>query len=537
MKRGFLIVVIISHVFVLRAQIPASLTKKFGDIKKLTTTLFVFTKDGKQGVVNKQGVIICKPVFSEVSNSVYNLLTVSNDTLYGIATLQGKMVLPYNFEGITIFGVNKFGVYKNGVSFVINNENKYIDDLNERIYTPRTYINTGSNVFVPPTILPDISVPAPIEGFEYPFDINQNKVIVVGDNDTTIVDCDEVEWLYDQQVFKYKMGTLWGIANLNGINIHTPGFESIERFGDESGVLLAKKDNKYGLMNIDADELLPFEYENIELHDDNGFFIVEKKDFGKRYYGLMNRELEFILPLQRKPIKSTGYLYEIEGKGNVDKFMKPVIPEGYKWHQYSNGEFAVTNGKKGGIVNEAGYFIIPPIYDHVTNATGDNEEPGLYKVILNGKAGIVNRKNQIVVQVVYDDIKLFYGRFSVAVSKGKEGVIDKTGKVIIPFIYDAVSFNPDRNSLYTVKRNNMYGMLNTAGKTIAPEEYEYINDEPENGLYVAKKNGKWGFLDANGKIIIPFVYDFASPFYSETAEVQKDGKKFRINKNGEIIRK
>ena len=533
MKSFFLVVAIITYVFTLQAQIPPSLTKKFGELKQVSSNLFVFTKNDKQGLVNAQGVVICKPVFSTIYNSVNDLLTVSNDTLWGIATIQGKMVLPYNFEEILIFGPNKFGVYKNGVSFLINRENKYTGDLPEKVYTPPTYIIVKGKTFTPPVIMRDEEVPPSQENLREPDALNQKKIYVIRDGDTTIINSDEIDWLVEDQILKYRTGNLWGIANFNSINIFTPNFTSIELYDNESRYLIAKKGDKYGLMSFEGEELLPFEYYDISYLDNNELIMVQKRESGSYYFGLLNRYLEFVLPIQKNYIKSSGYLYDIDGKGYFDKYMKPVIPDGFRMHQYSNGEFAITNGKKGGIVNEAGYFIIPPIYDLATDATGDDEEPGLYEVILNGKSGVVNRKNKIVVPLIYDDIKLFYSGISVAVSKGKEGVIDKTGKVIIPFIYNKVSFQPDENNLYTVQRNELYGLINKFGKTIVPEEYEYITDEPEGGLYIAKKNGKFGFLDPTGKTVIPFIYDLVHPFYSETAEVQKDGEKIRINKKGE----
>ena len=49
-------------------------------------------------------------------------------------------------------------------------------------------------------------------------------------------------------------------------------------------------------------------------------------------------------------------------------------------------------------------------------------------------------------------------------------------------------------------------------------------------------NGKWGAIDAKGKIVIPCQYDRWFSFNEKgIAEVEKDGKKFKIDINGNVI--
>lgn len=49
------------------------------------------------------------------------------------------------------------------------------------------------------------------------------------------------------------------------------------------------------------------------------------------------------------------------------------------------------------------------------------------------------------------------------------------------------------------------------------------------------KNDKWGFINKNNEIVIPLIYDDVDGFSEGLAKVEKDGKTFIINKQGQKV--
>ena len=64
---------------------------------------------------------------------------------------------------------------------------------------------------------------------------------------------------------------------------------------------------------------------------------------------------------------------------------------------------------------------------------------------------------------------------------------------------------------------------------------EVCSEYSEWKCYVKQKNGKYGYLDTNGEEIIPFIYDSAASFSDGLASVSKDGKRYFIDKSGDIV--
>src|SRR5574344_1594861 len=57
------------------------------------------------------------------------------------------------------------------------------------------------------------------------------------------------------------------------------------------------------------------------------------------------------------------------------------------------------------------------------------------------------------------------------------------------------------------------------------------------GRLLVRKNGKYGYVDIRGNEVIPLIYDKAEwEFHDGVAEVELNGKKFKIDTNGNKIR-
>lgn len=78
-------------------------------------------------------------------------------------------------------------------------------------------------------------------------------------------------------------------------------------------------------------------------------------------------------------------------------------------------------------------------------------------------------------------------------------------KTILKENYEVIrAFKAERAA---VKKDNMWGYINTEGKDIIPCKYSWVEDFRQNAAAVKDQTGKWGIIDKNGETIHPFIYD------------------------------
>jgi hypothetical protein len=103
----------------------------------------------------------------------------------------------------------------------------------------------------------------------------------------------------------------------------------------------------------------------------------------------------------------------------------------------------------------------------------------------------------------------------------KYGIIDTKGHYLLPLTYDAVDLPYYQlKNILRLKKGNKYQMatIDNGKVTIQKEQFEellptvfHVSRSSGYVLYcIAKKNNKWGLLDKAGKTVKPFIYDYAS---------------------------
>ena len=128
----------------------------------------------------------------------------------------------------------------------------------------------------------------------------------------------------------------------------------------------------------------------------------------------------------------------------------------------------------------------------------------------SGRWGFLDDGFHIIVPFEYEDIKvLSYIQdlmcFAVK-SDGKWGLF-KNGRLEIACIYEEIeSLEAKDGKYYKVKENGLYGVVNSAGKTIVPCNYDYVNKWSKVLLRV-RSAGKWGLYQMDGTPALPCLYD------------------------------
>lgn len=275
--------------------------------------------------------------------------------------------------------------------------------------------------------------------------------------------------------------------------------------GEVEIVNIARKEDKYGLISENNDEILPFVYEDLEY---------------------------------------TVYDYSVD---NSKHFI------------------AKENGKYG-VVNNKGSILIPCDYDNIEYIGSDwavSGDPTIfyYKVKKNGKWGLVNQKNEILVDMKYDEIadKSSYSPALLVKVDNKWGAINLNNFVqTISCKYDKIDYThyfrcsdyvSDSRCKFSDNGGKTWGIISADdGRILLDCIYEEIKEDADLADYTAddevdynivKKNGKWGVLDKNNNTIIALKYDMiyspALEYNGGTFYCEKDGKWGLLSAEGEEL--
>lgn len=185
-----------------------------------------------------------------------------------------------------------------------------------------------------------------------------------------------------------------------------------------------------------------------------------------------------------------------------------------------------------GVIDLTGKTIIEPKYDKIQYIpqTGD------FLAESNGKVGIISKDGAMKIQLMYDSLQLMDrdAGLYVAEREGKYGIIDIKGNVKSYIENDQVGMdnissfdkNDIRNKyilldrLIPVKRNGLWGLLNTNGDQVVDFKYDsfgYIASSnkdalnllviPNYNVIVVCKDKKYGLINTSGTEVLQVIAD------------------------------
>jgi len=342
-----------------------------------------------------------------------NVLMVMKNGKYGLINLSGEEVLPCEYDTIsTLEGVkNSILVNKNGLYGMVNNEGGIVLDTKYKkiINMDEDYKN----------------------GYITVDDSNQYGVVDYLGKQILENKYEQIESIYGNGLYVIKEGDNLKLIDAKGETKLEEGYDKIAQilqYSSTKGIVFIDEE-KYGVMNLDGDTLIPAEYEKIEEVKDSTF--IAKKD-GK--YGVISidgtNNTEFIY---------TGITYNKQADifiADDEKFETSVL----------NNEFiAKLKGILSEVNTDKGYMKlkINGEYKYYNFKFEEKENKdiltsnSLFLSKKDGKYGFVNNKGEVVVDFQYDDATEQNSCGFAAVKKnGKWGSIDINGKVAVEPIYN-----------------------------------------------------------------------------------------------------
>lgn len=378
----------------------------------------------------------------------------------------------------------------------------------------------------------------------------------------TISNVDFSNGTYKTKVFNEKKEEIF-----NNYELVEPidNFDEWQNLWYEKNVLKVKKDGKYGLINMNGEEILECRYDEISSLKGTKNSLIIKKD-GK--LGIASNVGDVIVPVEYKEVKAFG-------------------------DDYSDGYIVINEENKQGLIGSNKKTILEANYEEIKQVTGNN----FYVVKEKGTLKIINKAKDTVLENAFDDVIEINGD-NITVKRGENiGVISKTNEEKIPFMYQELKCIG--NNRYIAKKDNQYGIIDQSNETIVEFKYNYINKREDTDfveadksdaktdiynkdmelkltgivsevnnekgyisirvggeqkyynfkfeekqakdiftdhtLFLSKKDGKYGYKDKDGNLVVDYIYDDATEQNDYGyCSVKKGNVWGSLNKDGNI---
>ena len=310
-----------------------------------------------------------------------------------------------------------------------------------------------------------------------------------------------------------------------------------------NGYVCVRKGDKWGAINEEGIEVIPCMYDRIVFFhtETSSRYLLARASLNNRY-GVINIKNETLIPFEYEDIKSFDEKYawaKFRGKwGTIDIHNEVRIPFKYEcWGSAYGDYYAIEANSKKGLIRNDGSEYLPCIFISI------NYNSQLSHTIVYNKVGEYYMKDVATFYIRYGYLRYYSVwpfRNGMAIVRypnrygGKYGFINESGDEVVRAQYEGL-YDFNDAGLAGVCKNGKYGMIDKSGKPIVPFIYEYISGYDAD-LMFAKKEGKYGYLNNKGVEVIPFIYDDAGSFDKEgVARVVFNGEKMCIDKKGEIL--
>jgi len=551
--------------------------KNFSVVNQVTG-YFVMGRWGLLNIYNKR---LTPPLYETLKysggvNVIASKLIDSSTQKFGCINLQGKILIPFQYDQIAIEGniatVNK-------------------DSLN----CEYGLVNLYNGLLIPP-IYKNI---VPLDIKKYAVTNNLNKVAIFDSNGTRYTDFifDSIEPFHNCCAIAKKNGLI-GLIDSVGVSKLEPKYKSME-WKDKTHLSACKLDNWLLLdsknkiqQQIDADSLAciesgwfkriinnrqglvdnnfqmkwPSTYEYIGNMDGN--LIVAKSG----NYGIVDINQKIVIPFEYDTICfETRFIRAHKTIGGISEwelfsvFGTKMDRKKYEQIEGYNGRyFPVKYSGKWGGIDVYGVEILDCNYDSIISQKG-----GLSVVMVNNKYLIISSEGKQKLSPSVNQFEIlnhnrylersngfaylkdFYGKIYYfsnnpitalgnnlleQFSNGQKQEINFDGYVVRskPLPKNNGKGFSSSEGLIGMKRNGKYGFVDSKGRLVIANRYENIGEFHE-GMAQIMLLSKWGYINRDEQIMVQPTYDKAENFYFGLAIVTSNNKVGVINKKGESI--
>lgn len=301
------------------------------------------------------------------------------------------------------------------------------------------------------------------------------------------------------------------------------------------GLMIIKRNNKYGLLNDQLKIIQPIEFDTIsnypaEKHEQNFPSFWARKNNKYFIFDTLGNWIDKIEYDEVKILQSNFYLVTKDGKSwRIDRNGTKIIEDFTVVRDDEIGFIAIKKSKFG-LIDNSGEIIIPFEYEDIKC-----EHLGNIFVKMNGKWGVVDDENKQLLPCEYDYIAYAWDESSknernyIVVQNDRFGKVTETGAEIFPCLYDGITtwveYGPDGH--YVMIGDKM-GLVDYNGVVLIPIQYDKVGCIYGTNWALIYDKGKMGLFNLKNKsFFLPLEYDYLS--------IDRDFWEFGKNKPTRII--
>lgn len=560
---------------------------------EMRTRLAIFSGNDKKYGVKKNGVVLFPAGYDKISFLPNDNLLLQKNQQWGVADQEGTLLLPLEYDSIAYsYNEAAFTVFKNKKAMAFDQTAKpllsaaydevlYVSALNQyacvvkngdtlllyndkKIAGPFSFLGFYNNLVIAKknNRYGVLSRGKELVAFEYDsiynapagnnrkiayqnphnFNVPAPALMLVQNNKYGLADAvngivvspvnDKITYDRLRYIYYVQKDRLQGLYFEQFREATPVQYESI--YTDGAQYITVKKNGQYGIIDYQNRQVVPCEYEKIDILGFNTHFRVKQQ--GKT--GLLTNKGKVVLPVLYDDIDNFGFEEKLNGLykvsrdkkfGMVNSSNEVVIPLQFDG-LYSWGNFLmVSTGDKRGLYSREGKEICAAEYDWFKRSATQKSE--LLFSEKDSLTGIIKGDGTILYPPSFK--KLGYitnaagllnpfspnkGRYLfVQDQKNKFGIFEElSAQMVIPPVYDGVEqkFETDSATFFAVRKHTKYGVVTGSGQAAIPFMYDSISVDKINTAgndvpiqIVAKKGKLWGAVDINNNIVIPFLYD------------------------------
>lgn len=430
-----------------------------------------YAKDGKYGLIDFEGKEITKPIYDELEGLPYKEgeLLVKQNEKYGVINIKGNNLVDIEYETITVDGY-------------FTNENQYK--------------NAGYIVSIKTE-----------EGYRYGYIKNDGKEIAKPQYN----ELSRITGIKDDENI-YLLGSKngqYGISK-NGEDIIQNAYQSI-RYDEVNNVFVIEKSKKYGIANIEGKELVPLNYNQIDI---TGMYIYAQNDQGITVYDSQGTQANMNANIAILNTSNENYKIKIDNENGskysiIDKDGKELTKETYNYIEYLYDNYFIASKDTGklGVIDEKGNIKVELKYSSLQEIQGtkllqatisEEKKTEVYSSTMEVVASMQNA----VIENNEEYIKVYNGSETILLSK--EGNVLENTQVY------------SNNKLFAQKKDDKWGFVDKSSNVIVDYKYEAVTEFNQYGFAAVKLNGKWGAINEQGQEVVEPKYDLANeiePFF------------------------
>lgn len=327
-------------------------------------------KNGKYGLIDLNGKELLPAEYDEITvlEGIENSLIIKKDGKVGLVNDTGSVIIDANYKGIKGLG----DTYKDGY-ITIDEQGKYgLISATKKQILENKY---------------DEILQVPLK--EYYVIKENGKQKLINSNGEALIDSgfDEIKSTTTNGIIFVK-DNLYGEMNTSGEVTIKADYQELKEVKEQ--IYIAKQNNKYGIIDGLGNGLTAFEYDGMTYNEKADLFFADDSEYKT---SIIDNKYD---------VKTTGILSEV----NTDEeYIRMRISDEYKYYNLKGEEISNIQALKNNTI-----FL-------------DKKD---------GKYGYVDKKGNAITEYIYDDAteQNKYG-FVAVKENGLWGALDKEGKEVI----------------------------------------------------------------------------------------------------------